>query len=188
MATATPSTPVPSQTSLLFARAVISRLALWPAMRVAVDNQWGGPDSAAKRTWLASLLVDAFETEDPTPDAEYVALALLQAMEDEFDAVLEDGSADAVARDVVQLWGAAAAGNVQEIASWEARAEGVRGKKVQVEIVQGDEEEWEDEGESESDDEAPQLVGQPASSSTKPEPVVDEDGFTLVQSKGKGRR
>ena len=190
--------PAPPTTSVLFARGVLARLALWPALRAAVDNAWGGPASASKRTWLASVLVDAFETEtDPAPDAEYVAATLLQVMEDEFDVVLEDGSEDAVARDVVRLWGAVNAGTgaggegeraVREV---EARAEEVRGKTVEVEVedaeveADGSGSEWEDE-EDEGEDEAPQLLDR-AQRAPKPEPVVDEDGFTLVQGKGKGR-
>ena len=73
----------------------------------------------------------------------------------------------------------------------EARAEGVRGKTVEVEIedaeveADGSGSEWEDE-EDEGEDEAPQLLDR-AQRAPKPEPVVDEDGFTLVQGKGKGR-
>ncbi|KAI0052688.1 hypothetical protein FA95DRAFT_1483061, partial [Auriscalpium vulgare] len=175
----------PSSTSILFARGVIARLALWPALRVAVDNGWGGPESAAKRTWLASQLVDAFEEETTLPDAEYIATMLLQVMEDEYDTVLEDGSAETVARDIVALWDAPPS----DMLAWEARAEGLRGKKVEVEVVEDGEGEWEDEeGESEESDgeDAPPLLN--AGGLAKPAPVVDEDGFTLVQTKGKGRK
>ncbi|KAI0309720.1 Pre-rRNA-processing protein TSR2-domain-containing protein [Amylostereum chailletii] len=184
-----PAPAPPNPISVLFARGVLARLHLWPALRAAVDNAWGGPASAQKRTWLASVLVDAFEGADgPPPDAEYVALTLLQALEDEFDAVLEDGSAEEVGRDVVLLWEAACGGEEATIRGWEARAEGVRGRKVVVEVVD-DNEEWEDEEEgsegSEEEEEVPTLVEGSRGAS---EPVVDEDGFTLVQSKSKGRR
>ena len=54
---------------------------------------------------MASVLVDAFEdTTQPTPDAQYVEEQLLQIMEDEFETMLEDGSAEVVARDVVRMW------------------------------------------------------------------------------------
>ena len=88
----------PPETSVLFARGVIARLAYWPALRIAVEQGWGGPASAQKRTWLASVLVDEFEgAAGAAPDAEYVEELLLQAVADEFEAVLEDGSAAAVA-------------------------------------------------------------------------------------------
>jgi pre-rRNA-processing protein TSR2 len=189
-ATSSQSQPPPPNPSLvLFARGVIARLELWPALRIAVEQGWGGPDSRAKRRWLASELVDAF---DPEPqDAEYVALMLAQVLEDEFGASIEDGSVEAVAADVVGLWGA----GEDTVREWERKAEATKGKKVDVrEVVdedgdKEDEEGWEDEGDEDGDeDEAPQLLGaagDPQQTPSKPEPVVDEDGFTLVQ---KGRR
>jgi len=117
---------------------------------------------------------------------------LAQVLEDEFDASFEDGSVEAVAGDVVALWGA----SEEVVRGWEKKAEGTRGKKVDVREEVGDEDEesededdWEDEGsEDEDEDEAPQLtpvatprVQRPA----KPKPATDEDGFTLV---GKARR
>ncbi|KAN0140101.1 Pre-rRNA-processing protein TSR2 domain containing protein [Lactarius tabidus] len=185
-----PPPPPPNPSLVLFARGVIARLELWPALRIAVEQGWGGPDSRAKRRWLASELVDAF---DPEPqDAEYVALMFAQVLEDEFGASIEDGSVEAVAADVVGLWGA----GEDTVREWERKAEGARGKRVDVrEVVDegGDEEEegWEDEGDEDGDDEddeAPQLSGaasDPQQRPSKAEPVVDEDGFTLVQ---KGRR
>ena len=192
--------PNPHPSLILFARGVIARLEAWPALRVAVEQGWGGPASHDKRRWLASELVDAFDptssgnNDNPTPDAEYVALMLAQVLEDEFDAAFEDGSVEAVAADIVALWGA----GEDVVGLWEGKAEGVRGKKVDVREEVGsegdeDEDEWEDEesGEEGEEDGAPQLMP-PAAASTaevqrpaKPKPVTDEDGFTLVQ---KGRR
>jgi pre-rRNA-processing protein TSR2 len=141
---------------------VIARLELWPALRIAVEQGWGGPDSRAKRRWLASVLVDAFDDPEP-PDAEYVALMLAQVLEDEFGASIEDGSVEAVAADVVGLWGA----GEDTVREWELKADGARAKRVDVrEVVDEDgdedEEEWEDEGDEDGDDEddeAPQLSG-----------------------------
>ena len=193
-------TAAPPTTSVLFARGVLARLLLWPALRAAVSSLWGGPDSAEKRTWMASVLVDAFEdTTQPTPDAIYVEEQLLQIMEDEFDTVLEDGSGEAVARDVVRLWEAVqdVKEGEAEVRKWEEQADKLKGKKVEVEVtnaaeeIEGDEGEWEDESgdEDEMDEgadgqEAPQLL---EPQTQKVEPEVDEDGFTLVKGKGKGK-
>ncbi|KZV73607.1 hypothetical protein PENSPDRAFT_648755 [Peniophora sp. CONT] len=200
-----------STTLSLFARGTLARLALWPVMRAAIENSWGGPRSAAKRTWLAGELVDAFERSLPKgqaegkgeeePDEEWVATMLGQVMEDEFDVVLEDESHISVARDLCALWSASKSLNETPIKDWEARADKASGRKVDVQVEskvkhvdelgnevedddsddEDEEGDWEDEhGEGE---EAPQLVER-----EKKEPVVDEDGFTLVQGKGKGRR
>ncbi|KAI0250594.1 hypothetical protein BJV78DRAFT_1320225 [Lactifluus subvellereus] len=165
-------TPAPEPALVLFARGVIARLELWPALRVAVEQGWGGPESREKRRWLASAI--------------YIALMLAQALEDEFEAEFEDGSVEGVAADIVGLWGA----GEDVVREWERKAEGARGKSVDVQEVVDDEDEWEDE-ESEGDgggsDEAPQLISAPVDEQrpAKPKPVVDQDGFTLVQ---KGRR
>jgi len=186
-----PPPPNHNRALVLFARGVIARLEHWPALRVAVEQGWGGPSSRDKRRWLASEIVDAFDSSSnddsmPMPDADYIALMLAQVLEDEFDASFEDGSVEAVAADIVALWGA----GEDVVGQWERRAEGTRGKKVDVrEEVGSDEGEWEDEESEEEgeEDAAPQLI--PAAAEVqrpaKPKPITDEDGFTLVQ---KGKR
>jgi len=195
--------PAPDPALILFARGVIARLELWPALRIALEQGWGtggGPSSREKRRWLASEIVDAFVVDNSddsaaaaagvrTPDAEYIGLMLAQVLEDEFDAAFEDGSVEAVAGDIVALWGA----GEDVVGMWERKAEGVRGKKVDVRVEVGSDEdgdegegEWEDEESGEEgEEEAPQLV--PAAEvqrPARPRPIIDEDGFTLVQ---KGR-
>jgi pre-rRNA-processing protein TSR2 len=185
------NTSPPSPVSVLFARGVIARLATWPALRIAVDGGWGGPESVAKRTWLASVIVDAFEEEDPKPDVPYVELTLLQVMEDEFDAVLEDGSAETVAKDLVELWERVKTGNDSYVKDLESRADRIKGRQVSVEEAAADGSDWEDESGEDSDgsdsDTAPMLV-EPESSSAKADPEVDEDGFTVVKGKGTRHR
>ncbi|PSR72881.1 hypothetical protein PHLCEN_2v11248 [Hermanssonia centrifuga] len=188
--TSTSASAAPAPTSVLFARGVIARLALWPALRIAVEQGWGGPESAEKRTWLASVIVDAFEEQDPVPDIGYVELTLLQVMEDEFDTVLEDGSAEIVAKDVVKLWDDVQSGNQEAVKVFEEQAERSKGKKVEVEEVAGDNSDWEDESDEESgddEDEAPALLNSQAKQA-RPVPEVDEDGFTVVKGKSKSHR
>jgi pre-rRNA-processing protein TSR2 len=203
-----PPPAAPNPALILFARGVIARLELWPALRIAVEQGWGqgqgrgttggGPSPREKCLWLASEIVDAFDNDNDgdlsqqaqararAPDAEYIALMLAQVVEDEFDATFEDGSVEAVAEDIVKLWGA----GEDVVGVWERKAEGVRGKKVDVQEEvgsDGDEDEWEDEESGEEGEEgAPQLMPTTAELQrlARPRPIVDEDGFTLVQ---KGR-
>jgi pre-rRNA-processing protein TSR2 len=180
----------------LFARGVIARLAVWPTLRIAVDQGWGGPSSAEKRTWLASVLVDTFEEASPVPDEEYITDMLLQIMEDEFDCNIEDGSAESVARDMVRMWEESGTGREEGVRSLETQAERIKGKKFDVKVEEAMEEgsDWEDEEGGSDEDEAmdngeevPTLV--PARDNhSEEEPEVDEEGFTLVKSKGKARR
>jgi pre-rRNA-processing protein TSR2 len=188
MSSTTTANPV-SPTSILFARGVIARLAYWSALRIAVDQGWGGPESAEKRMWFASVIVDAFEEQDPSPDDQYIEEMLLQMMEDEFTANLEDGSAEIVAKDVVRLWEDIHVGKQDLVVRFEQQAEKLKGKTLQVqeEMGSGSESEDDEDGEEDDSDEAPQLTDQ-GERSAKLEPQIDEDGFTLVQGKGKGRR
>lgn len=181
----------PSNQSILLARGVIARLAIWPALRLAVENNWGGSEGAEKRTWLASVIVDAFEQEDPTPDDTYVELTLLQVMEDEFETMLEDGSAEGVARDIVRIWDDVRVGNNDLVLRFEGQAEKIMGKRLQAEEVVVDESDWEDEddesGDEDDEDEVPQLIS-PTSRTPGQAAEVDEDGFTMVKGKGKNHR
>lgn len=186
-----PQTAAPDPLLVLFARGVIARLILWPALRLAIEQSWGGPESSQKRTWMASVIVDAFDPsqKNQTPDVDYVEETLMQIMEDEFDAAMEDGSPEKVAKDVVYLWN-----NIktprgeQRVQEWEEQAQKLRGSKVPFHAeVSADGDSGEDEDEDLSEDEdgdAPQLL-EPEESAKRSEPEIDEDGFTLVKSKGK---
>ena len=182
----------PPASSVLFARGVIARLAIWATLRIAVKENWGGPGASSKRTWLASIIVDAFEEQKPTPDDQYIEELLLQVMSDEFETVIEDGSAEAVAVDIVRLWDETQIGNGNLVVNYEELAEKVRGKMpdVQEQVVSDDYADWDDEDEDEDEEgdgeQAPQLVERPVSKQVIKQSEIDEDGFTMV--KGKSHR
>ena len=141
----------PSATSVLFARGVIARLAIWATLRIAVKENWGGPGASSKRTWLASVIVDAFEEQKPIPDDQYIEELLLQVMSDEYETVIEDGSAEAVAVDIVRLWDETQIGKGDLVVKFEELAEKARGKtpNVQEQVVSedddDDDDDWDDE-------------------------------------------
>ena len=189
------SNNAPPSSSVLFARGVLARLKVWSTLRIAVQEQWGGHGASEKRTWLASVIVDAFEETIPSPDDQYIEEMLLQIMADEFDVVIEDGSAESVAIDVVKIWEEAMIGKQELVLKFEGIADGLKGKKVVAQEAPTDEDDWEDDSdedadmsESDGDEEAPQLLQPPEHSVQGTEPEVDEDGFTLVKGKGKNRR
>ncbi|KAF8630251.1 hypothetical protein AX15_003028 [Amanita polypyramis BW_CC] len=178
----------PPSSLVVFARGIIARLAVWPVLRVAVQENWGGPKSEDKRNWLVSEIVDAFEKQDPCPDGQYVEEMLLQVMEDEFDCAVEDGSGESVGKDIVRMWEESQMGRQDTVLRFEELAEKMKGHKVAAQItseeneVDDDDEEgnYEDESDEEMDvDEAPKLIDR----GRKNEPEVDEDGFTLVKRK-----
>lgn len=189
-----------------FEQSVALSLHTWPALTLAVQNNWGGEASGDKRDWFAGAVTDLFtpfekiangvaapKTTEPSeeePDAAYVEEFLLQVMMDEFDVNVDDESGFDVAQQIVKLRADCARGRfdgVEELRNkWESR----RGKKVEAVQQPGQDEDdddsddsgdWEDdddEGGADVDmDDAPQLV---ASTKEKPPPEVDEDGFTKV--------
>ena len=193
------SIAAPPPSSVLFARGVVARLAVWSTLRIAVQEGWGGHGASEKRTWLASVIVDAFEETIPSPDDQYIEEMLLQVMADEFDVVIEDGSAESVAGDIVKIWEETKVGTQELVLKFEQLADALRGKKVVAQHVpanEGDEDEWEDDDSNEDVDvsdgddgeEAPQLLQHPGNSTHGNELEVDEDGFTLVKGKRKNRR
>jgi pre-rRNA-processing protein TSR2 len=191
MASSSTINPTPKAGIILFARGVMAILETWPALKLAVEESWGGPDGADKRRWMAGEIVDAFETpsKDGIPDAEYIEDMLLQVMSDEFDTNLEDGSAERVGKDIVKLWNDihVKMTGEEEVTRLEAAANKQKGKKVAAKVevnsddeVDGDseEEEW-----TEDEDEVPRLIEHQPKEPEQPE--VDEDGFTTVKRKGK---
>jgi len=215
---------LPSPTILLFARGVIALLDLWPALTIAVAEQWGGPDSDDKKVWMASVIIDEWEqrtsflpsapsaeptvpevdpseAKDPALDLDDLGDLLNQMMSDEFDAKIEDGSIDLVAKDIIRLWHDILIAPSPEatpevlVSALESKASSV--KKTGIKASKGndpdevdvlDDDASDDESGSDDEmevDEAPQLVPR---EKERQEPIVDDDGFELVQGKGrKGR-
>ncbi|RCK56391.1 Pre-rRNA-processing protein TSR2 [Candida viswanathii] len=170
----------------------------WEELATAVDNAWGGPRSSEKRDWISGIVIELF-AESKIVDVQLIEETLLYAMVDEFDTQVDNDSALEIAdlivriyRDVMRLEYGVIDGLYER---WVAKGgdKKVEGKKVHVEndpnnpdVSDDEEEEEEEEKEHDHDgmdvdepmEEAPQLVG----------PVVDDDGFELVQSKGRRRR
>ncbi|KAG5641432.1 hypothetical protein DXG03_005236 [Asterophora parasitica] len=184
------STAAPSPSSILFARGVIARLAIWPTLKIAVQEGWGGSNGAQKQSWIASVIVDAFEDDsNQKPDDVYIEELLLQIMADEFDAMVEDESAEKVSQDIVLLWDETRVGKQDSVLKFEELAAKLKGKRVDAHFAPpGEDDEWEDEDVSDDDEEAPQLIQPAVERPPRNEPEIDEEGFTLVKGRGKGRR
>jgi pre-rRNA-processing protein TSR2 len=121
----------------------------------------------------------------PQTDEQDLEEVLLQVMEDEFCAVVEDGSERVVARAMVRVREECMRGEFAGVrrleGEWRAgRGQGVKGVEVQGEGEDESEEDDEDEEDVDTEmadnEEVPQLV----ESKTRIEPEVDEDGFTKV--------
>lgn len=164
-------------------------LCLWPALKVAVENNWGGANSAEKRDWFAGAVSDIF-TERPDTDQMDLEAVLLQVMQDEFDVNVEDESEVPVAAAIIKLWAQIQEGDGSGVELVRQRWGRRKGKKEAVNVVDNHAHEHDDdideEDESEDDDEDVDMGDAPPPVvREKQEPEVDEDGFTKVVSKKK---
>ncbi|KAJ9620141.1 rRNA accumulation- protein [Taxawa tesnikishii (nom. ined.)] len=169
------------QAQAQFDQGIWYTLALWPALTIAVQNNWGGPNSSDKRDWFAGAVSDIF-TNDPDTDALDLEAVLLQVMADEFDVNLEDESEVPVAAEILKIKKACLEADFGPVEEVKRRFETRKGRARGDEDDDDDDDDDEDEDEMDVDD-APALAPVPKE---KPEPEVDEEGFTKVV--GKKRR
>ncbi len=169
-------------------------LATWPALILAVQNSWGGPESSEKRDWFAGAISDLIKA-TPDADVEYVEEFMLQVMNDEFGINVEDGSGEEIAAKIVGLRKLALRGDfgmVDEMyQKWQERKAGGGGQvRIQhVEMAENeDDTDWDSADMEDDSDEDMEMEQAPAV--VKPEkekiqPKVDDDGFTEVVGRRK---
>lgn len=173
--------------------AITLLLNTWPSLTLAVQSSWGGPNSADKRDWLCGAISDIFTTR-PDTDSYDVEDILIQVMSDEFDVAVDDGSAGAVADQIMAAKAKIDAGDYAEVdamwADYKEKMERRGGQQQQQNLfrqvdTKDEDQETDDEEDSDEEDdemgEAPALVSRPPKE--KAEPEVDEDGFTKVVGK-----
>ncbi|KZF21082.1 hypothetical protein L228DRAFT_262139 [Xylona heveae TC161] len=168
-----------------FDMAIALALANWPALTLAVQNQWGGPDSADKRDWFAGAVSDLFLS-DPETDAQDVEDMLLQVMNDEFDVNVDDDSALAVANEILLLRKDAFEGNFNRITEMQQRWSEKKGKSnINISKGEGEDESDSDDSDESEDDYSDMGDNSRPAAAPKPKPVpeVDDDGFTKVVGK-----
>ncbi|GLC45758.1 hypothetical protein PLESTB_000501800 [Pleodorina starrii] len=179
------------------ARLIFSK---WTALALAVENQWGGSNSAEKADLLLQDCLDWFYKK-----REHYVDELEEELDDailhDFNVEAEDGSPHLVAEGLVKLYQELVGGSTTYLEQLRAMAAaGVQQSKRQVVDLDGTvvAEEDADMASSDDDDEeddemdtegaggqgAPRAV--PLEPPAPRAPVVDEEGFTMVQ--GKGRR
>ncbi|KAL1875821.1 rRNA accumulation-related protein [Diaporthe australafricana] len=165
-----------------FEQSVALSLNLWPALTLAVQNNWGGPDSVDKRDWFAGQVVEQFppfstsnsstsstantstngtssqqaqaqqQGDHEEPDAEYLEELILQVMLDEFEVNVDDDTAYDVAVEIVRLRGQCARGNFDEVDRLLARWQAHRGDKVSFKHGEDQEHETDWEDDDDGDD------------------------------------
>ncbi|KAM7216175.1 Pre-rRNA-processing protein TSR2 domain containing protein [Rhypophila decipiens] len=124
--------PSPATLQSEFEQAVAYALHLWQDLSLAVQENWGGPDSSDKRDWLAGAVVELFpdisklspsallqqlqqqnqqsqqqqndnsSSSTEEPDEAYIEEFLLNVMLDEFEVAIDNESAALVAEQIVR--------------------------------------------------------------------------------------
>lgn len=165
----------------------------WENLQTAVDAQWGGADSADKRDWLVGSVVEMFE--DSYIEVEDIEDRLIGVMEDEFGTVLQDESALPIGAKIITIYRECEKDDFSTVDSlYKAFMDKEEKKKAglittkKVETVDDNASEY-----SGSEDEGEEVSKQTSQEDIEMEepqgPVVDDDGFELVQKKGgKGKK
>jgi pre-rRNA-processing protein TSR2 len=166
-------------------------LYLWrfQALQLAVENGWGGHDSADKRDWVAGVLADMYTSQLPPLkdepvevvlkeiDPEDIEDVLTQVLADEFSVLLEDDSAYVFSMQIDACWKDCLRGHFDRIRDMQKAFEQARPSLVN----KAQQDDSDTSGTDAEVDEDEEMTDAPSTSTTRPEPVIDEDGFELVQ-------
>ncbi|KAI0811752.1 Pre-rRNA-processing protein TSR2-domain-containing protein [Xylaria sp. FL0064] len=181
MASSSPEGPSPEVRQQQFEQGVAISLHLWQSLTIAVQNNWGGPDSSDKRDWLAGVIVDMFpsfvdlattaasntpsQNNNSTksqskklpdePIAEEIEETLLQVMFDEFEANVDDQSEAEVADRIMKCRAQCAEDNFALVEELRARWLDTKGKKVAAQAAADPDQDtdWESGSDDEEGDE-----------------------------------
>lgn len=167
----------------------------WDELNTAVTNSWGGPNSAEKRDWMSGIVIELFD--EKIVDVQLIEETLLYAMVDEFDTEVDNDSALIIADMIVKIYRDVYLRKYDTVdqlySKWQQKQQSSQG--VQEKIVINEDPNNPDVSDSEDEDdeeEAPLLVTNEDAMDVDepPAPIVDDDGFELVQKKGRrgGRR
>ncbi|KAJ5129626.1 Pre-rRNA-processing protein TSR2 [Penicillium bovifimosum] len=154
----------------------------WPALTLAVQSNWGGPNSSEKRDWLCGAISDML-ADRPETDAEDLEEVFIQVMNDEFDVAVDDESAADLADLIMEIktqTDRGEFGTVQQM--WEKyQKKSERSAASQFQRVEDQDQETDEESEEDTEmGDAPALVRAPRE---RAEPEVDDEGFTKVVGK-----
>ena len=186
--------PSPEKLQQLFDNGIWYALSLWPALHVACQNGWGGENTSDKKDWFAGAVSTLFG-ERKDIDQDDLEIFLLQIMQDEFDCNVEDESEVEVARTMMALRKRLMERDLSYAKELEQRWKNRGQMKMNIQVIDNeqevDDDEWEGFGDGDGDvdmdaaeDFVPNLVPV-LEKREKPEPEVDDDGFTKVVGKKK---
>lgn len=176
-----------------FELAVCMSIYKWDELNTAVINSWGGPNSADKRDWISGIVIDLFN--EKIVDVQLIEETLLYAMVDEFDTEVDNDSALVVADMIVRIYRDVSIKKYDVIdelySKWQQKQKTANQNEKVVIQEDPNNPDASDDDEDDDEEDAPSLVTNDDDMEVDepPQPVVDDDGFELVQKKGrKGAR
>ncbi|KAH6647636.1 Pre-rRNA-processing protein TSR2-domain-containing protein [Truncatella angustata] len=200
------STPEKKQEA--FEQAVALTLHLWPALTLAVQNNWSDNSGEDVRDWFAGAIVELFPTfpdlakfsaklaqnqglKRPEnleePYQEDVETRCLQIMADEFNIDVDDDSGYEISEQIMQLRAQCTKGQFDDVEKLREKWSAGKGKKVVMKQApdQDQDTDWEDEDDDSEDGDGDVEMGDAPGPAPKekPQPEVDDDGFTKVTRK-----
>lgn len=193
---AQPGAP-PEPCRALFEEGVSLILKSWTALALAVEHEWGGSGSSQKADQLRADIIEWFYN-GREHWADELEEAIDEVMTTDFNAQIEDGSQTEVADKLVQLHAELKAGKLDLYHRIKATAEQAMqaARRSQRQVVDNDGAVME--GESSDSDSDSEMAGSGDEGMMDAEgdgaaaatgPVVDDEGFELVQRRGRrGRR
>lgn len=211
MASQTEASPETQQQN--FEQAVALSMHLWPALTLAVQNNWSDNDAEDVRDWFAGVVVELFPSfvdlakfqaqqsnntnkaakkSDNLEEPEVIDVEerLMQVMADEYKVAVDDDSCYELAQQIVRLRGLCAKSQFDEVKHLETRWLSRKGQKVVMKQAPeaNQDTDWEDTDDDEDDEGDVDMDEAPPLvqiPKEKPPPEVDEDGFTKVTRKKK---
>ncbi|KAF9092277.1 hypothetical protein BGX29_010525 [Mortierella sp. GBA35] len=182
--------PHPNQVA--FREGVVYLFHSWTALKLAVDGEWGGHDSAEKREWFIDTIVDYFSENGKNVDTFDLEDILLQIMNDEFSIMLEDKSEQHISKVLEQLYLDCTHGRYDLVQTLKQDSQKISGS---LNSSKGQKADDDDDDSSDEDGDGEDMdveMGEAAAApepvkKEKPEPIIDEDGFETVVKKGRRR-
>lgn len=183
----------------IFEEGVALAFGRWTALQLGVLNEWGGPESSAK---AQSLLEDVIQWFYTVKDHDYLDLEDLldEALQLDFNIQAEDDSPYQMARNLVNMHNQVAGGDYSYVETLRKLPQlNCAGSSQRDQNMQQDDESTSSEDEEDADSpeaahhedgDAMEMDDTSAGGSMQQprQPIVDEDGFQVVQRKGRGSR
>lgn len=159
----------------------------WEELNTAVDNSWGGPTSSEKRDWISGIVIDLFN--ERIVDIQLIEETLLYAMVDEFDTEVDNDSALEIAALIFKLFKKVMEGDYSQIdlmyEAWQGKLQRAADRVVVGTDPNNPSDDDDDEEDDDDIEDAPALVVDAMETDEPQGPIVDDDGFEMVQSKGR---